>query len=406
VKNISIKIIFKWLLLALTIGALSGIIGFAFYKSITFVTSVRSNYSFIILLLPIAALASVALNRALKTSKIGTNSIINSVNDESKIKWTVLPAIFLSSVITHLFGGSAGREGAALQMGGGGASIVSKRFKLKDDESRILTVCGMAAFFSALFGTPIGAAIFALEVSFNKSICKKACLPTLISSCVAYYISTALGTNPERFNIVNFSYNLSLILNILLIAIVVGIVGALFCGGLKLCHKYLKRVINNDYLLIFVGSLIIVLLTYLVGNQDYNGSGNYLIEQAFNHSKVNWYDFLLKAVFTIITVSVGLKGGEIVPSLSIGATLGGVLALCFGLDITVGAVIGMAAIFNSVTKCPFATLLICSEMFGISSVPLCALSIIISIAFSSKTGLYEHKQNKASLLCIFKSLKR
>ena len=397
-KNISIKIIFKWLLLDLTIGALSGIIGFAFYKSIEFVTSVRSNYSFIILLLPIAALASVALNKALKTSKIGTNSIINSVNDESKVKWPILPAIFLSSVIAHLFGGSVGREGAALQMGGGGASLVSKCFKLKDDESRILTVCGMAAFFSALFGTPIGAAIFALEVSFNKSTFKKACLPTLISSCVAYYISTALGTHPERFNIVNFSYDLSLILNVLFIAIVVGIVSALFCGGLKLCHKYSKKVINNDYLLIFVGSLIIVLLTYLVGNQDYNGSGNYLIEQVFNHSTVNWYDFLLKALFTIITVSVGLKGGEIVPSLSIGATLGGILALALGLDVTIGAAIGMAAIFNSVTKCPIATVLICFEMFGLNSLPLCVTAIIISCLISSKNGLYDYKRNKLSVL--------
>jgi len=393
----------KWLTISVVFGACCGIIGFLFFKSVESVTVLRANFNCIVFLLPFGALLSVLINKALKTSDTNTNTVINSVNGNNKLNPKVLPAIFTSAVIAHLLGGSVGREGAALQMGGGAAIYIGKVLKLKNEDLHVLTLVGMGAVFSALFGTPIGACVFVLEVAFSKKIVFKSAIPTLISSFSAYFVSIWLGTHPERFNVTQTAYDTSVVLKATLISVAVGIIGTLFCYALKYCHIYFKKAIKNEYLLIFVGSIIIVLLTAIVGNQDYNGSGNDLIIRTFENGKVNSYDFLLKIIFTVISVSIGLRGGEIVPSFCIGATLGGYLAILFCIDVTIGAALGMAAIFNTVTKCPVATMFICLEMFGIGCMPLCILSIIITVVLSSRNGLYEYKRNKMSLLELLKA---
>lgn len=401
VKNTTIKIT-KLLAATIIVGISGGIIGEAFRKTVEFATSIRTHYGFILFLLPVGALLSVALNRLLKTYKFSTNSVIKSTNDNERVNPLLLPAIFISSVITHLFGGSAGREGAALQMGGGAASFITKLFGMSDDDGNTLTICGMAAFFAALFGTPIGACVFALEVTFNKNTTLKAIIPTVISSFIAFAITLLLGSSPERFDVANSEINLSLLFKAAVIAITAAVVGSLFCGGIKLLNKLLRSTIKNEYLLIFIGSVIIVILTLAVGNQDYNGSGDILINRVFDGNDINIYDFALKALFTILTVAIGLKGGEIVPSLSIGATLGGFLSTLLGIDPTIGGAIGMAAIFNSITKCPLASLLICLELFGITALPICGTAIILSCFISSQKGLYKSKQNRFSLLQLIK----
>ena len=399
-QNLIIPI--KRLVICIIFGSCCGSIGFLFFKTVEVVTTFRANYNNIIYLLPLGGLLSVFINKKLQTTKLNTNTVINSVNDKTNLNPKILPAIFISSAITHLFGGSAGREGAALQMGGGAAIYIGKAFKLNGDELRALTVAGMGAVFAALFGTPIGAFIFALEVAYNKRIVLKSVIPTLISSFLAYFVSISLGAHPERFNVNYADYDISIILKASLISVAVCVVGAAFCYALKYCHIYFKKAIKNEYLLILIGSIIVILLTVIVGTQDYNGSGSELIVKIFEEGKVNYYDFLLKLVFTVITISVGFRGGEIVPSFCIGATLGGFLALTFGVDITVGAAIGMAAIFSTVTKCPLATIFICLELFGIKCLPICIWVVVISVFISSQNGLYDYKHNNFT---IFKFIK-
>lgn len=392
----------KWLLLSLTIGVIGGLIGFSFCVTISTVTHIREGNGFLILLLPLAALLSVGLNRLLKTASISTNDVVVAAKRSKAVNLLLLPAIFLSASITHLFGGSAGREGAALQMGGGGASLLTKVFKLNDRESRTLTICGMAAFFAALFGTPLAAFVFAIEVAFDKSRWLKSAIPTFVASFVAYFVSFMLGNEGERFNVAIPEYSLMLILKCVVISVCAGLVGALFCITLKYFRRFAKKHIRNPYLIALGGSVAVVLLTILIGNQDYNGSGNHLIEKVFTGEHINSYDFALKILFTALTVAASLKGGEIVPSLSIGATLGGFLAIAMGMNVAVGAAIGMAVLFSSVTKCPIATIFISFEMFGIATLPLCVIAIIISAFTSSKKGLYNEKQNCLSLINLVK----
>ena len=395
---VKIKTILKWAAITTVLGLSCGVIGYLFFKTLETVTTLRANYNYIVFLLPIGGLLSVLLNNLLKTTNVNTNTIIHTASGGEKITAKILPAIFTSSILTHLFGGSAGREGAALQIGGGTAACLGKAFKLDKDDLSAATVAGMGATFSALFGTPIGACIFALEVAYCKKIFVKAAIPTLASSLLAFFVSVSLGTHPERFEFNHPTYDGIFALRVILISFVVAIVGTLFCFALKFCHNNFKKAIKNDYLLIFIGGVAILLLTLLIGNQDYNGSGNSLIVRIFEEGKVNSYDFLLKLIFTVITVAVGFRGGEIVPSFCIGATLGGYIATTLGVDVTIGAVIGMTAIFNAVTKCPIATIFVCLEMFGINALPLCIVAVIMSMLLSGRTGLYKYKENKFSQL--------
>ena len=407
-KKFKLNLIYvlKWISISICFGVFCGIIGLLFFKFIQTVTAFRISHRNIVYLIPIGALLSVGLNKLLNTTHLGTNDVINSVNSSKTFNPKLLPAIFASAIITHLFGGSAGREGAALQMGGGAAVYTGKLLRLKDYELSVLTIAGMGAVFSALFGTPVGACVFALEVAYSRKIVFKALIPTIISSFSAFGVSTRLGSHPERFIVVSPQYDVSTILKTIIISFAVIVVGCLFCYLIKYCHANFNKIIKNDYWLIFVGSVMILLLTVMVGNQDYNGSGSELILRVFEDRRVNCYDFILKLIFTVLTVSIGLRGGEIVPSFCIGATLGAYLSITLGIDITIGAAIGMAAIFSTVTKCPLATISICFEMFGLGCLPLCLISVLLSVFISSKNGLYDYKRNNLTLLRFIKASRK
>lgn len=352
------------LLSATVIGALCGVIGAFFVRSIEFVTEFRSEHSWLVYLLPLGGLAIVGLYKLTKTEGIGTVSIIKSARGKGAVTILLLPVIFISTVITHLFGGSAGKEGAALQIGGTVSEAVSKVTRADDDKRSVYTVCGMAALFSAAFGTPFGAWIFALEVVFVKKVMISAAIPALISSVIANHISVFLGAKPERFEvgaIPDFGFAVSA--KTLIISAIVAAVALIFCyllhGGEKLFSKFIK----NPFVRIVVGGGIVIILTLVFGT-DYNGGGIGIIEHIFEEGVVKPEAFLLKIIFTVITVSSGFRGGEIVPSLFIGSTLGGALSPVFGLSTEFGATIGMTAFLSGVTNCPLAVSVIAVELFG------------------------------------------
>lgn len=377
------------ILLSITIGVIGGLCGAAFSKAVALVTSVRLNNSQLLYLLPIGGLISVAVYKLCRVKNIGTTNVFECVRSEKSLPPLLSFAVFCGTCISHLLGASSGREGAALQIGGGIAYTFSRLLKLDEDTRHRLIMCGMAALFSAVFGTPLAACFFVLEVILTRlCILTLSCL--LISSLTSFAVAGLLNVHAERFNMGALpEFSLSLICKILVIVLIGVLVAFIFCKGLDLGKSVAKKLLKNEFLRIAIGGISIVALTLLVGNYDYNGGGIEIIEKVFT-GNVKSEAFAIKIIFTIICVSCGYKGGEIIPTLFIGATLGGSLAAVLGLPVEMGGAIGMAVLFVCVTKCPFATILLCCEMFGFYSALLIAPIAIISFCFARYKSLYKN----------------
>lgn len=378
-----------WLFLGCTLGALCGIVGSLFSKAIAYGVNLRADNSWLLYFLPLAGLLSVGIYNLCKVSQVGTNRVLESSRGKKDVPVLLMPAVFAGTVISHTFGASAGREGAALQLGGSISSLICKIFRLDEKTKHILTMCGMAAVFSALFGTPLGAAVFSIEVISIGYLCSAAIFPCLVSSISAYYVSSALGVAPERFPV---SYTPDLSPDALWRVAVIGIAGALvsilFCKALHLSEHFAKKFFKNEFLRILIGGGLIVGLTLLLGTTDYNGGGVDIIHHVFTEGHVKYEAFALKIVFTAITVTAGYKGGEIIPTMFIGATMGGSLAIALGMNPGFGAAVGIAALFCGVTNCPLGTMVLCIELFGSEGMIFFALSGIISFMLSGRASLY------------------
>lgn len=387
VKNYIVKFLI-WLLLSVSIGALCGLCGALFSKTIGFVTELRAANWWLLLLLPIGGLISVGVYKLCRVSEYGTIDAIESARTEKKLPFYLAPAIFIGTAISHLFGASAGREGAALQLGGSIASLFSKIFKLKEESRRIIIMCGMAALFSSVFGTPLAACIFVLEVVMT-DIFASAILLILVSSITAFKISTLLGVTPEYFelsNVPDFNFNTLWRVSIIIFAGI--IVAFIFMLTIHKFKQLFEKLFKNPFIRIAVGGAVIVALTFIVGNIDYNGGGIEIINRIFTDGTVRYEAFALKILFTAITIAAGFKGGEIIPTLFIGATYGGALAMLLGMSPAFGAAIGMAVLFSGVTKCPIATIFLCAEMFGGKGMLFITTAIVISYFFSKYAGIY------------------
>ena len=357
------------------------------------VTHLRLENPDIIFLLPIGGFV-IASIYALSRSKghIDTNRVIESARDNESVPLVMAPLIFVSTVITHLFGGSAGREGAALQLGGSIGYNIGKVAGLNKNDLHMIVMAGMSSVFAALFGTPLTAAFFAIEVVSVGIIHYTALVPCIISSIVAYEVSLNFGITPVSFlNIVFPKMSVMLIVKVAALAILCAIVSILFCSSIKKCEAAMKKFFPNKYFRAFAGGFIIVLLTIIIGTQDYNGAGMDVITRAMEGSAF-WGAFLLKIIFTAVTISAGFKGGEIVPTFFIGSTFGCVLGEAIGLTASQGAAIGFVALFCSVVNCPFASLMLALEVFGSEAIVLFAAVCAISYMMSGNFGLYKSQK--------------
>lgn len=387
-KIFGIKPYLSVLLISLVLGLCGGIIGAVFFHLFTAVTSLRTVHPWLVFLLPLGGLLTVKIYKLLKTEGLSTDSVLRSLKGDRKVSPLLLPAVFLSSLLTHLFGGSAGKEGAALQMGGAVSSLLSKKLNLDEDTSEIGTVCGMSAFFSALFGTPFGASVFATEVVFIKKKSINRLIPSLISGYTAYFSAVLLGTHPERFAMELPTLSFPLLWKTGIIILVCSAVCILFVFTLEKTKEIFGICFKNPYLRIAVGGVLIILLTVIEGSGDYNGGGMNIVEKVFSQNAVKYEAFLLKIIFTAVTVAAGFKGGEIVPTFFIGATSGGALALLLGVPAPFGGALGMAVLFSGATNCPLATMLLCGEMFGFKGIAYFALASVIARLLTTKNRLY------------------
>ena len=379
----------KWTFFSLIVGALGGGVGALFSHLISYVTDVRMNNDWLLYLLPLGGVVIAFIYHILKVEHKGTNQVFEAVRSEEKVLCRLAPAIVLGAGITHLLGGSAGKEGAALQIGGSVATLIGRIFRTDEKDRHILTVSGMAAVFAAVFGTPIGAAVFAAEVVSVGVISLSALYPSFASALVAYLVAVKLGVHPERFNVdIVPELTAESILKVVGAAVIAAVVSIIFCLAMKHSHKAFEKYIRNPYLRAVAGGVTVILLTLLVGTRDYNGSGIHIIEGIFHGEEVSKVAFLLKIIFTAITIGCGFRGGEIVPTLFIGATLGFTMADFVGLPVAFCAAIGMMALFGSVTNCPIATVFLALELFGGEGIIFYALAVFVSFVLSGYFSLY------------------
>lgn len=390
------KVFFKWLIIAVLAGIIIGAVGAIFHELLGFVTSFRQAHSFLILLLPVGGVIIVWLYKLCGMDKDGgTNSIIKGARGEENVSPKIAPLIILATLITHLFGGSAGREGAALQLGGSLISPLRKPLKLTDEDYSVLIMCGMAAGFSALFGTPIASAVFAIEVTVVGIVNYSAIVPCLISSVTAAITAAAVGVHPTSFRaerIPAFGADSSItVLQTVIMGIACALVSILFCFAIKKISELYKKYIPNAYLRAAVGGIIVAAISYglffLTDSFDYNGAGSEVIERAFA-GECRPEAFLLKILLTALTLGAGFKGGEIVPTMFTGATFGCFFGALIGLPPSFGAAVGLVSVFCGVTNCPFAAMILCTELYGTGGLPYFALAIGLSYMLSGYTGLY------------------
>ncbi len=393
-KNISVArvclAILKWTGLALLMGAVCGVVGAAFSHSISLVTDLRANHGWILYLLPVGGVLSVLIYTAFRVTHLGTDDAVESAHSEKKVSLALFPAVFICSVITHLFGGSAGREGAALKMGGGVAAFFSDTFKLSELERRTLALCAMSAVFAAVFGAPFGAAVFTIEVVRSAYIKPYAIALTVISSLSAFGVALLLFVKPEHYHVSDMpELKWGILLKVAILGTVCGLISLAFCNAMHYSPKFAKKYIKNPYIRIVALSVLLVGLTLLVGTRDYNGGGVAFIEEIFEGHGVSPYAFILKMLFTAVTVAAGFKGGEIVPGFFVGATAGALFAPMLGIPAAAGAALGMAALFAGITNCPIATLILSMEMFGVVGIPYFVVIIAVSFLLSGRLSLYD-----------------
>ena len=382
------RMLLRWLVLALPIGLLCGGIGTAFHLAVEAVTELRGAHGWLLWLLPAAGLAIVALYKGTKCEGVGTNNVIRAVQSGEAVSPLLVPAIFFGTVLTHLCGGSAGREGAALQMGGSIGYNIAKLFRFSDHDRRTATACGMAAFFSALFGTPLSATLFGIMVEDVGLAFSVAFVPGFAAALIAYGVSLACGISPTHFELTAPALSIDSTLLVAVLGVACALVARAFCWLLHIMEHEMPRRLPNPWVRAVVGGVAVVALSCLMGVGRYNGAGMDVITAAVEQGQALPWDFICKILLTALTLSAGFKGGEIVPSFFVGATFGCTAGALLGLDPAFGAAMGLTALFCGVTNCPITAILLSVELFGGGALPFFALACAASYLLSGYSSLY------------------
>ena len=385
-KNIHFFV--RWTFISLVMGVLCGLVGSAFGHGVHFAGDFFNAHSYMLYLMPVSGILIVIVHKVLRqVGNKGTNVILDSIHGSGNIKFTMLPTIFISTILSHMVGASAGKEGAALQIGASIANLLGDGLKLHDKDKKIIIMCGMSGCFGAIFGTPLAAAMFGMEVAVIGVAYYTALIPCVFSAFIGAEVSHLFGLHAETFTILNIpEFHMDVLIYPVLIGILGAIVSICFCELLHETHKIYHRKFHNLYVRILVASVLFIALTLVFG-RDYCGAGFNLVEQAM-HGESRYEAFLLKMLFTAIALGGGFKGGEIVPTLAIGATMGAAFGNIIGFEPSLCAACGMLALFVGATNCPTATLFLGFELFGFEAMPYFAVTVALSFALSGYYGLY------------------
>ena len=380
----------KWICLAFLTGFVVGGASSAFSFVLTRVTAFRMQHLWVFLFLPVAGLLIVFLYKWIGKEDGGTNQVFSTVKAQDEVPFRSAPLIFVTTALTHLVGGSAGREGAAIQLGGSIGNQMGRWLRLDEEDMHVIVMCGMSAAFSALFGTPMAAAVFALEVVSVGVMYYTALMPCMIASLVASGFAAGMGVTPEAFHVVDIpELTIETGLKMGVVAAGCAVVSIIFCMVLNGVAGAYGKYFKNPYVRVVVGACLVIGITLLLGTTDYMGAGAELIEKAVETGQARPLDFFWKLILTALTMRAGFRGGEIVPSFCIGATFGCVMGNWLGLSPSICAACGMAAVFCGVTNCPITSILIAFEMFGFKGVSFYLIAVSISYAASGYYGLYK-----------------
>lgn len=385
----NIRYFIKWSALALAIGSVAGAAGTIFSMGVSWATGFRLSHPSMLFFLPVSGLLIVWLYHSFhEEGNRGTNMVIDAISSNERVTPATGSLIFFSTILTHLGGGSSGREGAALQLGGSIGNSFGEWFKLDERDKKIAIMCGMSAVFSALFGTPVAAAIFSLEVVSIGVLYYAALVPCVFSSFLAVGIARAAGLEGEHFPVEMIpALDLKAVGLLVLLGILCAAVSILFCVLLHTAEHAYRKYFPDARVRILAGSFLFIALTLLSGTRDYCGSSMGLIESSIEGS-ARYEAFLMKMLFTAVALGAGFKGGEIVPTLCVGAALGCAFGEITGFAPSLCAACGMAALFAGVTNCPITSLVIALELFGYEGMEYFSIIIAVAFALSGYYGLY------------------
>ena len=401
-------LIAKWIFICVLIGFFSGCASAFFLVSLEWVTQYRESHNWIIWLLPIGGLCIGLLYHFYGSDVVkGNNLLLEEYEKPQKtIPLKMAPMVLVSTLITHFFGGSAGREGTAVQMSGAIADQFKKPFNLNESDRKTLIILGISAGFASVFGTPLAGALFALEVLYFSKITYKSIVLSFITAYIAYFTVEFWHVkhthysipNVPQLTIINFSW-------IIVAGVLFGLTAMLFSRSTHLWGKLFSKYIKDAPLRPFIGGLILVVAIYFIGTTKYIGLGIPSIVESFSTTN-QWYDFLLKILFTGFTLGAGFKGGEVTPLFFVGATLGSVLSIYIPLPIALLAGMGFVAVFSGATHTPIACTFMGMELFGIESGLFIGIACVVAYYSSGSVGIYNSQIVKGAKYKLYQRFKR
>jgi H+/Cl- antiporter ClcA len=409
IANYLVKWLFFGTVMALAVGSLVAL----FLYLLDLVTKLRWNNPWLVYLLPISGIAIYWLYAFWgKKTEAGNNLIIDEIHQpDGGIPARIAPLVLLSTLITHLFGGSAGREGTAVQMGAGIAGLFGKWMRLNKTDVQILLMAGIAAGFSAVFGTPVSGTVFAMEVIAIGTVKYDALVPCLIASMIAHFTCIAWGIQHIQYllpfnqsSMVNWlPMDILLLSKIIVSGILFGLIAFAFANAQTAIKNLANKYIPYQWLIPAIGGLCIIGLTFLLNTNDYLGLGvvaqntdGVSILAAFHANGVTHWSWLWKFLFTIITLGFGFKGGEVTPLFFIGAALGNTIAWTLGAPVELFAALGFIAVFAGATNTPLACTIMGVELFGGEHILYYAVACFLAYSFSGHTGIYHTQRTSIS----------
>jgi len=380
----------KWVFISTIVGTLTGIAGTLFLKSLELATNLRITNPWLLFLLPIGgAFVSFVYSKYGKNSLKGNNLIIDKINENGdNIPLRMAPLVFLGTFITHLLGGSAGREGTGVQIGASISDGVGRLFRLDKIDTKIILMCGISSGFSSVFGTPLAGTIFGLEIATLGTMNYSGLIPCFTAAFVGNLVTEILGIHHSHYNILGIpDITYTVVLKVIFAAILFGLISKLFS---ELTHK-LKEIFSTTFenasVKSAVGGIIIIVLTYIIGTRDYLGLSIPLITDSFT-GQVSPFAFLNKIIFTTLTLGSGFQGGEVTPLFVIGSTFGNALSNILNISPSFLACLGLIGVFSGATNSPITSFILGIEMFGSQGCQYMFMACAISYLFSGHSGIY------------------
>lgn len=387
----------KVISVSLCCAVVMGIISFVFLKMLGLSSVFREFFPYCIWFLPLSGmLTAFVYKRYGGESSKGNNLIIQSANEGVKVPKRLAFLTFIFTLLTHFSGGSAGREGTAVQIGGTLTSNVADKLGFKNEDRKIIILSGLSAAFGSVFGTPLAGAFFGMEVCCIGQLSVSAVIPCFLSSYLANAVTLLLGATHEVHKISAIpSLDIKSVLVFISASILFGLIGKLFALGVKYLKLLYAKIFKNTVLSALIGSVIVVLLIVLLNLNEYEGLSTWQQTTAFE-GNANWYDMPVKFILTTFTLGAGFQGGEVTPLFDIGASFGSWYANMFGIEPSFLAAIGLICVFGSAANTPITTIMLGIELFGAEAVPYFVFASLISFIASGKSGIYPAQERKLS----------